>query len=824
MAVESNTSAHFITQLHISGMSCASCSGRVERVLKEQPSVIEAKVNLATETANLELATLASLPALMSAVKDAGFDIETQSQTLSVEGMSCASCSGRVEAALIAQAGVTEAHVNLATETAEVSFATGTTNVDVLAKAVTSAGYPAKAKQRSTAPDNRRADEIRDLRQRLIIAVALALPVFLLSMGAHFIPAVEQWILVELGTDNNNLIQFVLTSAAMLGPGLSFYRKGLPMLWRRTPDMNSLVALGTLAAWALSTVATFFPDHLVHGAHSIYFEASAVIIALILLGRYLEARAKGRTGEAIQKLLSIQAKTALVILPNGDTEEKAIEDIETGDVLMVHPGERIATDGIVLSGNSWVDESMISGEPLPIEKNKGEIVIGGTINGNGALNFKATRVGADTMLSQIISLVEQAQGARLPVQNLVDRITLWFVPAVIAVALLTIVVWAAFGPTPVLQHALISGVSVLIIACPCAMGLATPTSIMVGTGRAASLGVLFRRGDALQTLHQTTTVAFDKTGTLTLGRPTLVEIQNTGSDYEDNELLRLVASVEQKSEHPIAAAIVAAARERGLTLAAVNNFQAITGYGLEADTDGKHFFVGADRLMTREGIDISAQQSTAEHWGARGLSPLYAAVNGNLVAMIAVTDPIKTSTPAAIQALKAKGLKVALISGDNRITSEAIAADLGIDHVIAEVLPEGKVAALNSLREEGGTLAFVGDGINDAPALAAADVGIALGTGTDIAIESADVVLMSGELTGVINAFEISRRTLDNIRQNLFWAFAYNIFLIPVAAGLLYPINGTMLSPMLAAGAMAMSSVFVLSNALRLRHVRPAQL
>ena len=807
--------------LNITGMSCAACSGRVERILKAQPDVADASVNLATEVATLQLDSANALPSLKEALQDAGFGVTTQEQTLSVEGMSCASCSGRVERILKAQFGVLDAKVNLATETAIVHYAVGTANIDKLSAAVTTAGFPTRAKRISKVADTRHEDEAKALRRRLFIAIALALPVFILAMGSHFIPPFEEWISVELGTQNSYIIQFVLTTAAMLGPGLAFYRKGFPNLLRGTPDMNSLVALGTTAAWLLSTVATFFPQLMPHNAHAIYFEASAMIIALILLGRYWEARAKGRTGDAIRQLLGLQANTALLVLESGEVVERAIEDIRVGDQLMARPGERIATDGIVLSGSSWVDESMISGEPLPVEKQSNDSVVGGTINGNGSLNYKATRVGADTVLAQIIALVEQAQGARLPVQNLVDRITAWFVPTVLVLAVITTLIWAIFGPAPVLEHALISGVAVLIIACPCAMGLATPTSIMVGTGRAASLGVLFRRGDALQSLHKADIIAFDKTGTLTQGRPDLIDIKTTG--IAENDALRLIASVEAQSEHPIAGAIVAAARKRGLELSVVSNFEALPGYGLQANAEGQCLLVGADRLMTREGIDISALKTTTEQWCAKGYTPLYAAIDGQLAATLAVADPIKASTHRAISALQAKGLQVALISGDNRITSEAIAAELGIETVIAEVLPEGKVAALKSLGNEDSTVVFVGDGINDAPALAAADVGIALGTGTDVAIESADVVLISGELAGVVNALEISRRTLENIHQNLFWAFGYNILLIPVAAGVLYPINGTLLSPMLAAGAMAMSSVFVLLNALRLRHVQAAQ-
>jgi Cu+-exporting ATPase len=485
----------------------------------------------------------------------------------------------------------------------------------------------------------------------------------------------------------------------------------------------------------------------------------------------------------------------------------------------VRPGERLAVDGEVTEGASWVDESMLTGEPLPVEKHAGTSVTGGTVNGTGSLTFRATRVGRDTTLAQIIRMVEQAQSARLPVQDLVNRITAVFVPVVIGIAALTVALWLAFGPSPALTHALVAGVSVLIIACPCAMGLATPTSIMVGTGRAADLGVLFRKGAALQSLHEARVVAFDKTGTLTAGRPELVAVTPAPGVSEDH-VLTLAAAVESRSEHPIAGAILRAAQGRSLRLPEPEGFASDTGFGVSGRAGGHEVMIGAARLMEREGIATGPLAEAAATQAARGRTPLFAAIDGRIAALFVVADPVKPGTPAAIAALHAQGLKVAMITGDNRATAEAIAADLGIDRVVAEVLPDGKVAALESLRTDG-PVAFVGDGINDAPALAAADTGIAIGTGTDVAIESADVVLVSGDIGGVVNAFRVSRRTMTNIRQNLFWAFGYNVLLIPVAAGILFPFGGPLLSPMLAAGAMALSSVFVLSNALRLRWIAP---
>lgn len=809
------------TSLQIEGMTCASCVGRVEKALSVVPGVTSASVNLATETAQIKHDASVDTVRLAETLSNAGYPAVVEEVTLDIESMTCASCVGRVEKALKAGSGVLDASVNLATETAVVRYVAGAISIADIAALASDAGYQAKPKSAERSGNaGRKAAEIEWLRRMTLLAAIFALPVLVLEMGSHFIPAMKIFVAESLGTQNSRLIQFVLTTVILFGPGLQFYTKGFPALFRGAPDMNSLVALGTSAAYLYSLVATFLPGLLPAGTVNVYFEAAAVIVVLILLGRFLEARAKGRTGEAIRKLVGLQAKTARVER-GGEVIEMAIEEIVPGDVIHVRPGEKIAVDGEVLTGASYVDESMITGEPIPVEKTEGAGIVGSTVNGTGALTFRATKVGDDTMLAQIIRMVEQAQGAKLPIQGLVDRITAVFVPIVMGVATLTVLVWFLVGPDPALTFALVASVSVLIIACPCAMGLATPTSIMVGTGRAAEMGVLFRKGDALQMLQETTIVAVDKTGTLTEGRPALTDL-SVADGFDRDEVLRLVAAVEVTSEHPIAEAIVQAARAGGMELPPVGDFLSITGYGVSASVEGKKILVGADRFMAREGISLGSLAGDGDALGKKGKSPLYAAIDGKAAAVIAVADPIKASTPAAIAALHDLGLKVAMITGDNQGTAEAIASELGIDHVVAEVLPEGKVAALEALRTDGQKLAFVGDGINDAPALAVADVGIAIGTGTDIAIEAADVVLMSGDLRGVANAFAVSQRTMSNIRQNLFWAFAYNILLIPVAAGVLYPISGILLSPVLAAGAMALSSVFVLTNALRLRWVKPA--
>jgi Cu+-exporting ATPase len=738
------------------------------------------------------------------------------SASIGIEGMTCASCVSRVERAIRGVPGVSSATVNLATERATIQFI-GKPDPLAVAEAVDKAGYQVRQLPVANADeldDARREKEIGTIRQSLLLAAVLTVPLFALEMGSHFIPAFHMWIMDTIGLRQSLYLQFALASVVLFGPGLRFFRKGVPNLLRRAPDMNSLVVLGTSAAWGYSAVATFLPGLLPAGTANVYYEASAVIVTLILLGRYLEARAKGSTSQAIKRLVGLQAKTAR-LSRDGAVVEVALAEVTPGDIVLIRPGEKIPVDGTVTEGASFVDEAMITGEPLPVHKAVGAEVVGGTINKTGAFSFRATKVGADTVLAQIIRMVEAAQGSKLPIQALVDRVTGWFVPAVIAMAVITFAAWFIFGPSPALSFALVNAVAVLIVACPCAMGLATPTSIMVGTGRAAEMGILFRKGEALQTLRDARVIALDKTGTLTRGKPELTDIE-MANGFDRNEVLALVASLEARSEHPIAEAIVAAARADGLVLGEVAEFAAEPGFGVSGKVGGRTVLVGADRAV-KAGLDVSIFTGQALLLSNLAKTPLYAAIDGRLAAIIAVSDPIKDTSAAAIQALHRLGLKVAMITGDNQRTARAVADQLGIDEVIGEVLPDGKVAAVKRLRQKYGRIAFVGDGINDAPALAEADVGLAIGTGTDIAIESADVVLMSGDLRGVATALALSKATIGNIKQNLFWAFVYNAALIPVAAGVLYPLNGTLLSPVFAAGAMALSSVFVLGNALRLR-------
>ncbi|NVK44995.1 MAG: copper-translocating P-type ATPase [Rhodobacteraceae bacterium] len=808
------------TRLSVEGMTCASCVGRVERALTGTEGVTRANVNLATETAEVSFDDAVKVSDLVTVLDKAGYPARVQELVFDVHGMTCASCVGRVERALAQEEGVTEASVNLAAETATVSYLSGVQDVESLTKAIAKAGYEAKPRiDRDAAPENRKADEARALKSKLILAAALTLPIFIIEMGGHLIPALHHWWMMTVPEWLWRMVQFALTAVVLAVPGRVFFAKGIPSLLKGGPDMNALVALGAGAAFVYSTVVTFWPQIVPMGAQNVYFEAAAVIVTLILLGRFLEARAKGQTGEAIRKLAGMRAKTARVER-DGEVIELPIEEVVVGDVLHLRPGEKIAVDGKVLTGESHVDEAMISGEPIPVAKTEGSPVIAGTVNGEGAMTYVAEKVGADTMLAQIIRMVEEAQGAKLPIQSMVDKVTMYFVPAVMALAAVTVVIWFAVGPEPALAHALVAGVAVLIIACPCAMGLATPTSIMVGTGRAAELGVLFRKGDALQGLQEVKVIAFDKTGTLTEGRPDVTDLVTLVGD--EAALLAEVAAVEAKSEHPIARAIERASEARGLNLPEVDKARAIAGHGIKAEIGDVSLLVGNMRLMTREKIDVTAFDAPLAELADQGRTPVLVARNGVAAMVLGISDPIRPASRKAIEALHARGIKVAMVSGDTRRAAEAVARDLGIDHVEAEVLPKGKAKTVDALKESHGAVGFVGDGINDAPALASADVGIAVGTGTDVAIEAADVVLMGGDPSAVVTAVDVSRKTMGNIRQNLFWAFAYNAALIPVAAGVLYPSFGLQLSPMLGAGAMAMSSVFVVSNALRLRRMRAA--
>jgi Cu+-exporting ATPase len=805
-------------RIGVSGMTCASCVARVERAIARAPGVESAAVNLAAETAVVRF-DQAQIPQLLDAVRGAGYEPVLESATIGVGGMTCASCVARVERAIKALPGVIDATVNLSTESARVEYLPDTVSRERIAQAIREAGYePAEQQQAPDEAKARQEIELAALRRDLLFAAAFTLPLLLLSMGPMVLHGLGHTLHTLAPEAVWGWAQLILATPVLLWAGRRFLTSGWMELRHLAPGMNSLVMIGSSAAYLYSlaalTVPALFPQDTAH----LYFEAAAVIVTLILLGRYLEALAKGRTSEAIRRLVRLQPKTARVVRSGAEVEIPA-EAVVPGDLIAVRPGERIPVDGTLTEGGSHVDESMISGEPIPVGKGPGDEVVGGTVNQTGAFRYRATRVGADTVLAQIIRLVEDAQAGKPPIQRVADGIAAVFVPLVMAAALATFLVWLWFGPEPPLSYAFVAAVSVLLIACPCAMGLATPTAIMVGTGRGAFMGILFRRGAALETLARVDQVVLDKTGTLTEGRPGLTDFHAFGSSEE--AALTLAAACERHSEHPIAAAIVQAAQGRGLILPEAEAVEAVPGFGIQAGVNGQQVAVGAARFMDRLGVPTQTAAELAGRLAEDGKSPLYVAADGRLAAVLAVADPIKPSSREAVSRLHALGLTLTMLTGDGRRTAEAVARQVGIDRVVADVLPADKAAEVRRLQAQGIQVAFVGDGINDAPALAQADVGIAIGTGTDIAVEAGEVILMTGDLTGVADAVALARRTLRTIRINFFWAYAYNVALIPLAAGVFYPLTGWLLNPMIAAGAMSVSSLFVVTNSLRLRRFVP---
>lgn len=805
-------------RIGVTGMSCASCVARVERAIAQRPGVASAAVNLAAQTAVVHY-DQAEIPDLLEAVRGAGYEPVVETATIAVRGMTCASCVARVERAIRSLPGVIGATVNLTSESATVELLPDSVSRERIVQAISEVGYEADAgPQAPDAGQQRHAQELAQLQRDLYLAASLTLPLVLISMVPMLVPPLMAWMHGVLPPAVWHWLELALATPVLAWAGRRFLVQGWSELRHLAPGMNSLVMIGASSAWLYSLLVLLAPGLFPSGTANLYFEAAAVIVTLILFGRYLETVAKGRTSEAIRRLVRLQPKEARVLGPEGETAIP-VQAVVPGDTVLVRPGERIPVDGIVIEGRSYVDESMISGEPIPVAKQTESEVIGGTVNQTGAFRYRATRVGSDTLLAQIIRLVEDAQAGKPPIQRLADRIAAVFVPIVLGVALITFVLWLALGPPPELRFAFVAAVSVLLIACPCAMGLATPTAIMVGTGRGAALGILFRRGPALESLARVETLVLDKTGTVTLGRPTLTEIETFGVPEE--EALSLIAAVERESEHPIAGAIVGTVKARGFRIPQALDAEAIPGYGIQARVDGRAVLVGSDRLMSRRGIDLAPAGDRVGGVAAEDGTPVLAAVDGRLIALLAVADPPKDSSRAAIAALHALGLETTLLTGDNRRTAEAVAHAVGIERVIAEVLPDAKAAEVRRLQETGVKVAFVGDGINDAPALAQADVGIAIGTGTDIAVEAGDLILMSGDLTACVNAVALARRTMKIIRVNFLWAYAYNVALIPLAAGLLYPLTGWLLNPMLAAGAMSLSSLFVVTNSLRLRRFAP---
>ncbi len=806
--------------VRVGGMTCASCAARVEKALQEMPGVKEAAVNLASEKASITFQPgQVAVDDIVEAIRDLGYRAELERAVFGVEGMTCASCVARVEKALSGVEGVVSAEVNLATERATVLYDPQSADFGKMARAVEAAGYrllsAAEGEEALDRERRRRERETRLLRVKLIYSAASAAVILVLSMFGMNIPGLS-----SLSEKARFVILFGLATPVQFWPGLTFYRAALRAARHGTADMNTLIAVGTTAAYFYSVTATFFPSF-ISGAGlklAVYYDASATIIALILLGRFLEARAKGRTSEAIRRLMGLQARTARVVR-DGREVEVPVEEVRVGDLVAVRPGEKIPVDGVVEEGRSSVDESMLTGEPLPVEKGHGDEVTGATLNTTGFFRFRVTRVGSDTVLAQIVRLVEEAQGSKAPIQRLADRVAAVFVPAVIGVAAATFLVWLLAGPDPSFNFALLNFVAVLVIACPCALGLATPTAIMVGTGKGAEMGILIKGGEILERAGRLDMVVFDKTGTLTWGRPQVTDVLPVEGGSEE-EVLALAASVERGSEHPLAQTILQEAERRGLEPGEADGFRAYPGMGVEAAVEGKRVLLGNAGFMVRNGIGLASLEEEAERLSREGKTVVFLSSDGALRGLLAVADTLKPMAAEAVSELRELGIEVAMLSGDRRATAEAVAAKAGITRVLAEVLPADKAEEVLRLQREGHVVAMVGDGINDAPALARADIGIAIGTGTDVALETSDITLISEDLRKVATAVRLSRATLGTIKQNLFWAFFYNVIGIPVAAGVLYPLWGVLLNPIFAAGAMAFSSVSVVSNSLRLRRFR----
>jgi Cu+-exporting ATPase len=817
--------------LPVTGMTCAACARRIETSLAKAPGVRRASVNFATSRATVEYDPAATgVRGLIETVKDVGYGTAGTARADFIVDDSArpSGSAGGLEARLERVPGVVDASFNLSTMQVRVEYLPGSTDVSAIRRAIEEVGYRASAVPGgggdATAEDSEQAyreAEYRELRRKFWIAAILSAPVLVIAMSHGRIPALD--------FPGVNWLQFALTTPVVLYCGAQFYRGAWAAFRHRAADMNTLIAVGTGAAYIYSIAATVAPQWFASASgHTgmggspmvpVYYEAASVIIALIVLGRMLEARAKGRTGDAIRRLMGLQAKTARVVR-DGREMDIPVEEVVPGDTVIVRPGEKIPVDGRVVEGSSAVDESMLTGESMPVEKAEGDEVFGATINRTGAFRFQATKVGKDTALQQIVKLVQDAQGSKAPIARLADRISGIFTPVVISIAIATFVVWFVAAPEDVrFTMALVNFVSVLIIACPCALGLATPTAIMVGTGKGAENGILVKGGESLETAHKLRTIVLDKTGTITKGEPELTDVVAAGAVPED-ELLRLAASAEASSEHPLGEAIVRGARARGLEPVRAFKFNAVAGHGVEALVDGRRVLIGNARLMRERGVDAGAFDDRAASLAAVGRTPMYVAVDGVFAGLVAVADTVKPESREAIRELQAMGLEVVMMTGDNRRTAEAVALQVGITRVLAEVLPEGKADEIKRLQAERKVVGMVGDGINDAPALAQADVGIAIGTGTDVAIEASDVTLIRGDLRGVATAIALSHATIRTVKQNLFWAFVYNVVGIPIAAGALFPLTGLLLSPVIASAAMSLSSVSVVANSLRLRSFR----
>ena len=811
----------------IEGMTCASCAQTVEKAAKKVRGVTQASVNLATEKLSIEYDELTfSVENLQRAVENSGYEMVTQegtTQTFAIEGMTCASCAQTIEKAVGKLSGVDKVSVNLATEKMQVSYNPSAISVSDVTGAVSNSGYAAVLETTDT-QDHSRAEKrekkekrMKQLLNRFGISIIFTIPLLIISMGPMVGMPLPNIVDPTINAFNFSLLQLILTLPIMV-VSWEYFQKGFKTLFKGHPNMDSLIALGTAAAFVYSLAATIATG-LGYGNFSdlLYYEVTGVILTLHTLGLFLEERSKGQMSSAIEKLVNLAPKTARVIR-NGVEQEITVDEVALGDVIRVRPGESMPVDGVVVEGRTSVDESMLTGESIPVEKESGDEVIGASINKNGSIDYRATRVGSDTTLSQIIKLVEDAQGSKAPIARMADIITGYFVPIVIALAVFAGIAWLIAGQSGIFALSVI--ITTLVIACPCALGLATPTSIMVGTGKGAEHGVLIKSGEALETTHNLDTIVFDKTGTLTEGKPIVTDILVTPLITKEN-LLYYAASGETGSEHPLGEAIVQKSKEENMTLAKPDHFEAIPGHGIRVEIEGKDMYIGNRKLMLEQKIDLSSMEKESDRLADEGKTPMYLSVDGELAGIIAVADTLKENSMKAVKELRRRGVEVIMITGDNKRTAKAIAKQVGIDSVLSEVLPEDKAKEVKKLQEAGKKVAMVGDGINDAPALAQADIGIAVGSGTDVAIESADIVLMRNDLTAVLTAIDLSHVTLRNIKQNLFWAFAYNFVGIPVAMGPLYIFSGPLMSPMFAAVAMSFSSVSVLLNALRLRRFKP---
>jgi Cu+-exporting ATPase len=827
--------------LAIGGMTCAACAKRIEKVTGRLNGVVNATVNFASEKLTIEYDEgVVQIPSIKEAITRIGYDIVEERKNsgviIPIAGMTCAACAKRIEKALGKNAGVVSASVNFATERASVIYDPGAIKLAQIKEVISKIGYTPLDVERKGAVDEdrvRKEKEIGTLRKKFIVSASFGVPLLYLAMGSMVwwlpfpIPGMLRPMQYPL---NYAIVQIALVIPIVIA-GRKFYSVGFRSFIQGSPNMDSLIAIGTSAALVYSFYSTYqiFIGNIRGQAERLYFESAGVIITLILLGKYMEAVSKGKTSEAIKKLMGLAPKTATIIQNGGETEIP-IDEVERGHVILVKPGGKIPVDGVIVDGHSAVDESMLTGESIPIDKKPGDKVFAATINRNGILRFEATKVGSDTALAQIIKLVEDAQGSKAPIAAMADIVAGYFVPVVCVIAVIAAAAWYFLGTPPAdwthFQFALTIFISILIIACPCALGLATPTAIMVGTGKGAENGILFKGGEALEITHKLNAIVFDKTGTLTEGHPEVTDIvvaEDSGI-RDESHLLQIAASAEKGSEHPLGEAIVRRANAEGMDFLGVDKFQALTGLGIEAVIGGKKFFIGNRKLMNERGVALRNLERESDRLAEEGKTPMYVVLDDNLVGIIAVADVLKQSSAEAVRALRNMGIQVAMITGDNAKTANAIARQAGIDRVLAEVMPQDKSNEVKKLQGEGLRVAMVGDGINDAPALVQADIGIAIGSGTDIAMESADIVLMKSDLMDVPTAIALSRSTIRNIKQNLFWAFAYNTAGIPVAGGVLYIFGGPLLNPMLAAAAMSMSSVSVLSNALRLRRFKPNRL